>query len=916
MHVDIHVIRDALARELRLIGLDDLEIDVQVLDESSESYIVSIISSSFDGQTYLDREMRARPAVVRSFNAVGLLRATYVIDPRTQDENAEVAPPNAADYLDSDLSNDEDTQNAKAAWREQRDAVLRALLASYNLEALEQNSVYLATRTLLSRERILVGFAKSVRAKTVDIDVRNALQTARQSQEVQAAYYISPLRLAAPFANQPRAPWLTSQTPSEFLHALDSSTTLAANVARDCEKNLASTSIGVRGKVIEPDVQSQLDPSVHEGFFAYVDRWIKDDGPASFLVVMAPAGHGKTTLTLEVTRRLARRYERGDDGVPVPMHVPFESVRRAIDFDALILKRFSELRAGTMGAFAELLRMRQAVLLVDGFDELADDAGLEVAENQIRSMRTLVQGGAKVLLAGRSIFTQMFAGGKTIGERVRGLLGDVRVEVVNIRPFDDSQVLEYIQTRDDLTSDQQAALVDLANASPDLQEICANPLFLRFLAGLAMDGALPTVDEVGNGVDAIIEKVCGREEVRQQLALGVEGQLSFLGWLATDIFKSGRAGLALDDVVLMAQEVVKHHGAHEIGRRSQALLSHALLTSRTSLGVGQVLFIHPFIRDVVLARAILDEIARGAPDRAVERIDAQLCTKDLPEACVRRLVAEDVSASLLNRLPMGWLTDAGRFRSQTRRNLFRLATSPARIQDMDSPRMWVRPGWATNGLIVGLDLASLAIESISFDDMKLKGCSLDAAVFADCDFRGCELVDCSIVSTVFSDCRVDLKTAIVGGVITGAELRGPSGLIAKVADGAQVVDALQEAWLEPAAANPGGDAVKKSRELVEGVLGQLAAVHEAAFKFHEISRDSIRNIGKDDRERITVDKIVVPTVVAKMCNVRLAAGSRPMVSLDKRWHPTVVRLLQHGGVSPGLREILSQIAMRAARYLG
>ncbi|MDI3291571.1 NACHT domain-containing protein [Polyangium sp. 15x6] len=917
MHADVHLIESALQSELERIGIEDASVVVTMLDKSAQSYIVSVVSDAFDGQTYLDREMRVRPAVARAFGASKLPRASYVIEPKTREElsveteiEVGAGTPAPGDIIEAE------ERSARKLWREEREAVLRALSDSnYELHPIEVDAVYVASRKQLSEQRVVIGFAQSTKARTVDLQVRNTLQTVRQAQQMHAAYYLAPQVPVAPFANQQKAPWLTLSTPAEFLHTLNESTLLAKNLKQQCEGVLGNSSIGVNGQVIEPDVKASAQAGSVTKFFDKIEEWLSG-AAASFLVVMAPAGHGKTTLTLELARRLAERHAQ-DQNEAVPLLVPFESVRRLVDFESLMYKRFAELRSGAFGAFRELLRMRKAVLLVDGFDELADDAGLEVAEHQVRSMRALVQGGAKVLLAGRSIFTQQFAGGKSIEERVRGLLGDIDVDVIEILPFNEEQIRSYVDTRYDLSGPQRESLIALATSTPDQLAICANPLFLRILASLARDNKLPEEGEAGVGIDIIVNKVCEREEIRQELGIGVEGQLQFLGWIASEAFVNGKAGIPEGDATAIADLFIGQSASNLQGKLVQGLLNHALLSSVQRGGVRIVEFIHPYIRDVILGRYLMSDVIpdKASEDESTRKLDRFLQARDLPEGTVRYLARTGRITQMLALLRTTWLSEHARLRSQSRRNLFRIATRMSQFRDRGNPRQWADRSWLRDNALVSLDLSGLLIESISFDGMSLQKCNLNGTVFEDCDLCDTELVDCSMEAATFISCLGNKSTRIVGGMISDVEVRSEAAEVIRVNTPAELIQAI-ESELEPHSVVPTTeDVVAKSKDLLRGVLQQLVETSPAA-RFHRITRENIRNFGRDDRERLAVDRVLIPIVVGKLCEVTLAAGSREVVELDKRWHRAVVQFLQSNRVASALEEPISQIAMRAARFLG
>ncbi len=901
MPFDTVLASETLGSELLGLGIADALVEIEALDAAAESFLVRITSEAFEGQTFLDRETRIRPMVSRTFMSFGRPRANFVIDARAKSE-VTVTPDSGADYETSESETSED-RIGRVRWREEQAAILRALNASdYRVEQLEKE-IFVASRIQLSEERILVGVAKAPKASCVDLDVRKAMEAARKSQRFNSAIYIAPNRLETPFANQPKADsWLKVQTTVEFLHLLNKSAALAEALQKECEALLGRLKAGERGPVIEPKTNEGDDGQPGPTFFGSLNSWIgrKD---ASFLVLMAPAGHGKTTLTVELTRRLATAFLKNQSEQPVPLFVPFETVRRTVDFEALLHKRLAELRAASFGAFKELLRLNRAVLLVDGFDELADDAGFDVAEHQIRSMKPILGGASKILLAGRSVFTQQFAGDKPVAEKVRELLGDVAVETIEIEPFTEEQIGEFVDTREGLFPAQVQKLKEFAFQAPDQEELCSIPLFLRILASLVADDKLPALGDSALGVDILIEKVCEREEERQNLGLGMNGQLEFLEWLATEAFTTGRASFAPGDVKVIAVSVAESYGVPpEIAGR---LSDHAFLIP---VGSDRLAFIHPMIRDVILGRSIFASQSKAAKGQE------SIAARDLPEGAVQ-YIARSKNAGV-QQLPNGWLSTSSSMRQQERRNLFRIAQEHARFSTAGNPRDWVRPSWMEDGAITGMDFSGLMLASTSLDNLRFANCDLSYSLIDDCDIRGTSFDGCDFLAATFRDCRGSITTVVRRGVVDGVHVSAPDGFHVLGSAG-ELTDALRigaevEAQVPK---RPSRDVVESCRKLMKEVLRRMVEVDPVRFHGRGPEDLRLQMPTLEFAEKTAVEKVIVPIVISSLCDTKLRGGSKESVSVSGRWQKPVVELLKNERMTPGLPDVLSKIARKDARYL-
>jgi hypothetical protein len=926
MPLTLPLIVDTLQQILLAAGVAT-RTEIEPLDESGQAFLITVLSDAFEGQTYLDREMRIRPFVVRAFAQHGLMRTTFVIEARTPDENdaTENRAVENTELEGNETKNVAEERINRGRWSKMVESVKSALRSSgYRLEDLEDN-MFIASRSALAQEKILVGFAKSVTAKTVDLETRKAMQTAQSSQRFAGHYYLVPLALDTPFSNQRQAHWLNVTTANEFLHRLNSSLILAEKLHSLCVDALNPPSVEYSGPIVEPSLRpSKVQGETDLGFFAFVQKWMSMPG-SNLMVLMAPAGHGKTTLLQDLTRRLAKDFLGSAESAPVPLLVPFESVRRTVDFDSLMHKRLAELCAGSYGAFAELLKSGRAILLVDGFDELADDAGTSVAEAQVRSMRPLLEGEAKVILAGRSVFTQMFAGEQSVAEKVRSLLGDVAVTVAEILPFSVDNVHDYVSSRKNLSAEQREKLIEYVESSPDHAELAANPLFLRILTALSASDALPSVDNAVEQVDSLLEHVCKREEERQHLGIGVSAQLGFLGWVASDIFKSARTSIERSDVELMASETVKSlTGTGAATATSEIvgrLVGHALLHNHAERSIT---FIHPLIRDVLLAR-VIHESELDTEGWTLSR-GSSLSMRDLPEGTVQHLAIRLTNWE-------HFLRGIERMPSQARRNVLRIATRFAQTElGEGNPRDWLRTRWADGTKIVGVDFSLLRFESISFDGIHFLQCDFSMTSFEDCDFRGSVFENCKIASTAFITCRaVGLRA--MGGIVAGAyvaRLRQDSGnSVHSLNSAGDLVDALGEPDVELSDEEPGdsfglgttrsvvadSSVLRRCRELIAGLLRQLVQA-EPMEKFHTISLHQLHTHADDGRERLALDRVIVPLLLSRICAQTLKSGSRTVISVEKHWRPAVIAFLRDGRVSRNLNEFFHQAAAKAARFMG
>lgn len=901
MSIETAVVVKQIESALKGLGLNS-RVEIDVLDAEGPALFITVVSDDFDGQAHLDRELHIRPAVIRALHAQGLIRATTIIEPLTTEERTlrdRVSTPQGTLELDSS----DEERIGKQLWRERKARVLTALSTVYNIDEVDANT-YIASRNSLGDERIAIGFAPAPRATTVELSIRASFQTAKNSQKIRSFFYLSPSRLSAPFSNQTQARWIECLTDIEFLHRINSSADLSTTQAARIEQDFRGRPSDERGPVISPDVRT-LDENLRlEPFFDFVRSWSKEER-ASLLILMAPAGHGKTTLTKELSRQLSIEFLANQATASVPLLVPFEEVRRTVDFDALMHKKFAELKAGTFGAFKELLFANSAILVVDGFDELADDAGFVAAENQIRSMRPLLSGNSKVILAGRSVFTQEFGGDEGIVDRVRGLLGDIDVQTLEILPFEEKKVREYVMSREGLDPSQKQAVLDFSQLNSDTEHLASNPLFLRILCSLAHAGGNPVKEGAVGSIDSLIEQVCEREEVRQNLGIGIERQIRFLEDLAIEAVGRGGAYLPASDVRIIAKLICEEINAAE--SVVEKLVDHAFLTTSSA---GRCAFIHPLVRDVLAGRSIVVAIR----DRVANVWEGVLSKRDLPFGTtqyVARALAERPGLSL----PSRW-TAIATVPSQTRRNLFRFSAERVRYQKYGDPREWRGPEVSEETSIVDLDLSRLVLDGLSLDGLTLSRCDLSESLVEDCDMRRTQFRECDLYGATFIECRADQFLSFYESSLAGVEVRIGSKL-------RQPSSAIELQTAMQTQTSPGGKAAPAkisaaairdfSVRLLERALTLLVAPD--GTKFFEIGDEEFRFDNDPPADRNALEKVVVPLVVTKLCQTILEKKSRQIHSIAKHWKRPIGNFVQTGQTTPAIDELLNRIGQKAARYL-
>jgi hypothetical protein len=311
-------------------------------------------------------------------------------------------------------------------------------------------------------------------------------------------------------------------------------------------------------------------------------------------------------------------------------------------------------------------------------------------------------------------------------------------------------------------------------------------------------------------------------------------------------------------------------------------------------------------RDIVLGRTVESRVAKS------ERLSAHsaLADRDLPQATVQWLAQG--SSALLKYAPAHWLTDAHPLSSRARRNLFRVAVEAARCKDSGNPREWHQGKWIRDNVIRAIDFSALVLESASFDGLTLRSADFSSALVQDCDFRQSHFESCNLQSATLCECRFDSETSVLSCAITDTELRA----------GGKVFRTNSESEFRVALNALSGDARPKviaadvsdaCRKLIRSVLVQFVQLEPVMF--NAVPVDALRNSGHTDREKVALERVVVPQVIAAFCDVSLHAGSRERAEIAKNWRAPVVGFMREGRMTHSFKDVVGRITAKASRYL-
>ena len=217
------------------------------------------------------------------------------------------------------------------------------------------------------------------------------------------------------------------------------------------------------------------------------------------MLIDGPAGIGKTTFISLLALSRAETYLTHRR--PLVLHV--QSRGRVLTYlQDMIAFSLQKLRlAVTFDQLPVLVRHGLVTLAIDGFDELADPNGYDIAWSQINELVDQVRGRGTLILAGR----ETFIGLERIKDRVKSLTEQDTVDVLSLQPPDPAMAKNWLRKKNWTDEDLRS--------SEALFEPDSYALRPFFLAQLAVPETASNIGKkaAGNLLGLLVESMIDRE---------------------------------------------------------------------------------------------------------------------------------------------------------------------------------------------------------------------------------------------------------------------------------------------------------------------------------------------------------------------------------------------------------------------
>jgi len=285
----------------------------------------------------------------------------------------------------------------------------------------------------------------------------------------------------------------------------------------------------------------------------YIDKWQKQPGKLH-ISLLGEFGTGKTWFCRHYANRQLKKYFDDPSNERIPLLITLRDFTKATTAqqlinDALIEQYKLPLIGSPYETFKDLNRRGKLLLILDGFDEMAQKVDYQVIVDNFWELAKLVESNSKVILTSRTEYfrlakeSEKILGGEEYG-RVTLELSPPKFEVLHLEPLNNSQITELIKLRKgDLEGE---VIANKILTKPNLVEMARKPILVELLLA-----ALEELTQTNEDIEDILErpsqvylystnKLILRNITSERTFTSAEDKIYFLCELAWEMIRSGK----------------------------------------------------------------------------------------------------------------------------------------------------------------------------------------------------------------------------------------------------------------------------------------------------------------------------------------------------------------------------------------
>lgn len=449
-------------------------------------------------------------------------------------------------------------------------------------------------------------------------------------------------------------------------------------------------------------------------------------------VVDGPAGIGKTSVIRALSYQRAKNYRITQK--PLVLHV--ESRGRMLqNLTDLMAFALQTLRLNvTYDQILPLVRHGLVVLAIDGFDELGDPNGYDLAWAQVNDLINESRGEGSIILAGRETFISV--------DRLRAVLtamntqGDT-LSAFSIIPLSPSAAKNYLKEKG---WPQDIFDTDVVQGLFDKDSYALRPFFLN---ELAREGTLEQLrnNEISDLLSFLIEAMISREAGKfgrdVEAATTEESRKLFIRTLMEEIARDS-ADNQTDAISVDSLAWISEIAANKI----MPLNVLGILKNRVGVIAflidddrrGHRRFVHEQVANYFLSHSVTKSIITGDVPKFIRR---NLIGLDFLESfCSVSRKWDDETCNAFTANSLGVLKQFSDY-DRTRRNIAAILLSASSVMSREEP----------------IIIENLSVDEVFFTEtvspIELKDVTINQLIARESDFRSVEFLEnCHVISLV------------------------------------------------------------------------------------------------------------------------------------------------------------------------
>lgn len=555
-----------------------------------------------------------------------------------------------------------------------------------------------------------------------------------------------------------------------------------------------------------------VDSHGDDDALTWMDKWLADvDASKSWLLVVGEYGTGKSALTKMLQKRWLEAYSV-DPSAPIPVRIELGAFTKQFDAQGLLHHFLDRNGLGhvPIDFFWSLVRSGRVVLILDGYDEMAQYLTQRERRSTLGALAELSSDGVRGLITSRPNYfseTEQLALFDHLYKQLslRSKYAAAAAEIIERRELEIDNLIQrsildkYERSLKDLSPEQSTMLVrNMLKENPTAAEtvigildrvfrttgegaeiaLSGKPVIISYLievAGTLQDASAVKLSE-WDVYTLIVDKLALRD-LEQTTHVGTDDRRTFLQNLALSLSKTGQSQVNEEEFRAVIEKVFRSRlrrrsgtsRAAEIDSMFEDLRRSGTLTRSAEGGDIGWRFSHNSLREFLVAEMMIEDILQNRTLRADPPIsDAMrafaassgILPDTLAAALARTWSYAESNPAVGSYLTLVW--DALSTRLDGSGPLEAIAGSPPRAERLHLSSIAVSsassPQNYRGGVFRDCTIFDVSFNAADLADSTFDGSLLEAVSFEDADLSGCSFVGSVLVDVFVSGANFEGAT--------------------------------------------------------------------------------------------------------------------------------------------------------------